>query len=219
MPFTLLFTIHYIFPTLSRRGNLKNNTLCSKFRLCYQINEAPKRTLKKRKVNSLIQTSLIIRPEKTFFLHQHNTSSIFKCYSKLEHWWVQGQSTFQECCLKAQKIICFLQPHFSILLSLRGNERRGAMAGNFPNAFTSSLKNNFLKNTSKPLNVDECSLPCSRPEVPKLFSLGEPKLKRNGGPLAKSKHLLYCVILLRCKMYWQALCIVYLCPPCSDYER
>lgn len=32
------------------------------------------------------------------------------------------------------------------------------------------------------------------------YSLGRPKLIFNGGPLGKSRHLLYCVVFLRCKM-------------------
>lgn len=34
----------------------------------------------------------------------------------------------------------------------------------------------------------------------KTFSLRGPKLKLNNGPRAKSKRLLYCSVLLRCKM-------------------
>lgn len=50
----------------------------------------------------------------------------------------------------------FLEPHFSILRSLRGNERHGDHDGQLSKVKAS--KNNFLKNVSKPLNADECSL-------------------------------------------------------------
>lgn len=172
IPFTLLFTFHYIFPTLSRRGNLKKK----RKKLCTAVSDCTmkwKRHLKEWNMRLIrwFEQVPLFRENRLPFSTTTTLRLFLNAIKKLSIDGFKGRALFKNAPSFFSKhriffssfFSFFLEPHFSILRSLRENERHGDHDGQLSKRFqVKASKNNFLKNVSKPLNADECSLQYSR---------------------------------------------------------